>query len=197
MSKQSSPSGVVSFLLIIIGCYFLYLTIMYAGKICSFLGYNMIFFLDNLFSVSAFYPIVIWSIWGLIIGALIGVLVAIKKYRLSKVLLLYPLCLLLLSVTIMSFINSPSNHFGTYAPKVINNKQPISKKNYYILISDANVRTGPSLKNSKLYSLKKGIEVEVVNVGFMDSRKVEWYQIKYNGQLGFVSSKLLRFSRQY
>ena len=199
MSKDSGSSAIWILALIAFGIYLLYLLIMWSAKVFVFLGYNSIFFLDNLFLISPFNPVAIWGIWGLFIGSIIGVFVAVKKFKLSKILILYPLAFVAMGTTIMGFVNAPTQYNWSYIPTPITNTvnpaPKIVQHAFYHLNSDANVRSGPSATSSKLFTLYKGNEVILIHSGFFDSRKIEWYKIKYNGQEGYISSKLLYFSR--
>ncbi|MBI5538414.1 MAG: SH3 domain-containing protein [Bacteroidia bacterium] len=162
----------------------------------TYIGYNFFFFLDNLFAISTFNPVVVWGIFGLFIGSIIGVIIAIKKFQLSKTLILFPVGFVVILITIMGFVNSPLQHSGTYIPpNIVKTEKPSIERFFYVSNIDANVRSGPSVSNSKLFVLKKGSEVEVIQKGFYDSRNVEWFKIKYNYQQGYMSSKLLNYSR--
>ena len=61
--------------------------------------------------------------------------------------------------------------------------------------SDVNVRSGPSIIDSKLFVLKKGDEVELIQAGYKSTSNVEWYKVKYNNQEGYINSKYMIYSR--
>src|SRR6188768_3577921 len=60
---------------------------------------------------------------------------------------------------------------------------------YYIATSDLNVRTGAGTEYSVSFTLQKGDEVEVL------SKDGSWYKIKNFGEIGYVHSKYLNYSR--
>lgn len=197
MSKEDN-SGCGPIILVLagigIGIYLINRLIIFAVVLFVLWGYNSIFFLDNLFSINPFNPIAMWGVWGLFFGSIVGVFVAVKKFKLSKILILYPIALVALLVTIMSFVNNPGKFSGNYSPPGKELDTP-TQKNYYVLNSNANMRSGPSTDYSILFVLKNGYEVEVIQGGFYDTRNIEWYKIKDNGQEGYISSKLLNYSR--
>ena len=61
---------------------------------------------------------------------------------------------------------------------------------YYVAITDLNVRTGAGQGYAVSYTLQKGDEVEVLSVDDW-----YWYKIQYAGKIGYVRSKYLQFSR--
>ena len=93
----------------------------------------------------------------------------------------------------MCFVNKPVQHYGSYTP--VNVLDSYIQKTYYTLNNNGNVRSGPSVNNSKLFSLIKGNEVEVIQKGFYDSENAEWFKINYNYKEGYMNSKLLDYSR--
>ena len=153
-----------------------------------------------MFGITPLNPTVLWGIWGLFFGSIIGVLVAVKKFTLSKTLLLYPISFVVILITIMGFVNSPTQHNGTYSPPETNvipnpDANAQNQKSFYILKSDVNVRSGPSIIDSKLFVLKKGDEVELIQAGYKSTSNVEWYKVKYNNQEGYINSKYMIYSR--
>ena len=60
---------------------------------------------------------------------------------------------------------------------------------YYTATTTLNVRSGAGTDYSILFSINAGDEIELI------SQDNDWYQIKYNGQPGYVSNKFLQFSR--
>ena len=195
MSNDNSSNFMIILVLglVCLGIYVVYLLVIWATKVFVYLGYNSFFYLDNLFGINPFNPIVVWSIWGLFIGSIIGVTIAVKKHKLSKILILYPVGFVILLFTIMGFVNHPSDYKNNYMPPQ-ENKVVVAPKNYYTLTMDANVRSGPSKNNSVLFVLNKGMVVEVIQKGSFDSRNAEWYKIRNENREGFISAKLLTFS---
>ena len=60
-------------------------------------------------------------------------------------------------------------------------------QDYFLLLSDAPVRTGPGLGYSQTGELSEGGTVEYVHQSAYDSRGVEWYRIRSgDGALGWV-----------
>ncbi|MEJ7736772.1 MAG: SH3 domain-containing protein [Chitinophagaceae bacterium] len=200
MKKQLSGTDVIFLLLAIgLGLYILYHLVIFSAKLFVYLGYNVIFFLENLLEVTPLNPVATWGIFGLILGSIAGVIIAVKKFRLSKLLILYPAGFLLLVVLIMYFVNEPLQHSGTYVSpeeKIRNelvNRGP--SKEYYLVYADAKVRKGPSNSKSQLFTLRKGDEVEVLSRGHFDKNNTEWFLIRSNGKEGYASGRLLQFSR--
>lgn len=194
MSNENNKFlSILIFICACIGIYLIYLLIVWASRAFVIWGYNSIFFIDNLFDLKIFNPVVIWGINGLLVGSIIGVVIAVKKHKLSKILILYPLSLVALIITIMSFVNKPAQHSGLF--NSLNVIDSTNLKSYFLLNNIANVRSGPSLSNSKLFSLQKGTEVEVIQKGIYDSENVEWYKIIYDYKQGYICSKLLNYSR--
>ena len=60
----------------------------------------------------------------------------------------------------------------------------------YTTNTDSNIRQGPSTSYSIIGVLSQGDEVHVVNTS--DSK---WYKVNVNGEEGYISSKLLNYSR--
>lgn len=200
MKKQLSGTDVIFLLLAIgLGLYILYHLVIFSAKLFVYLGYNVIFFLENLLEVTPLNPVAAWGIFGLILGSIAGVIIAVKKFKLSKLLILYPAGFLCLVVLIMYFLNKPLQYSGTYvSPEEkmrieIANRGPA--KEYYLAFADAKVRKGPSNQKSQLFTLRKGEEVEVVSRGHFDKNNTEWFLIKSKGREGYASGRLLQFSR--
>lgn len=194
MSKGKSGGGII-FLVVLFAITgaLLYFGAKPIVRVFAYTGYNTFFFLDNLFDFQMFGPITTWGIWGFLIGTIIGVMVAVKKLRLAKTLILYPIGIVALLLVIMGFVNKPANYKGEYTPT-----QPVelkTPKSYYISNRDANFRSGPSTSYSSLFVLKQGSEVELIKSGFVDSGNIDWSKIKYNNQEGYVCTKYIDFSR--
>ena len=54
---------------------------------------------------------------------------------------------------------------------------------------DLNVRLGPSLDDKIAGFIKKGDKLEFLGVIKADKRKVNWYKVRFNGKICWVSSK--------
>lgn len=65
----------------------------------------------------------------------------------------------------------------------------VSANEYYHSTSRLNVRTGPGVDYSVSFTLDKYDEIQVID------KKGKWYKVNYNGQIGYVSSRFLAFSR--
>lgn len=59
----------------------------------------------------------------------------------------------------------------------------------YAAYGDSFVRSAPNLNGAKLGTLKKGQSATYTEKSSKDSRGVVWYQIKFEGKTGWVSSK--------
>ena len=138
-----------------------------------------------------------WAIFGLFIGSVFGVVIAVKKFQLSKKLVLYPVVITTFLFVVMGYINKPSKTSGNYIPFENTNESTLSNQanqpDFYELLADINVRSRPSGKSSKLFTLKKGISFEMMGSGYYDTKNNEWTKIIYNEQEGYVSSKHLRY----
>jgi len=199
---KDKPSKI--FLLILLGAfllYLLYLFLIWLGKVYVFLGYNSFFFLDNLLAITLFNPVVMWGVFGLFIGSMVGIIIAVKKFKLNYNLVFYPLTLVILFLSLLGFINKPAEFYGNYNPPLkLNNItaepiEPSVPKNFYSLKTMVNVRTGPTTFDSIIFTLQKGTEVELVKKGFYNKNRNEWFKIKYKDQEGYVNSKFLKHSR--
>lgn len=202
MSAPTSKKEIPAFwvlVMIVIGVYLLYLIVRLFVRSFVYFGYNIFFFTDNMLQIQTWNPIVLWGVLGVIIGGVIGVWFAIKKFKLSRILVLYPIAALLLFVTIMCLINSPGQYgigydvsheseLPTAPPAVI-------QKYFYKVVSDVTVRSGPSTNNARLFVLYRGATVEMLERNLVDSRRIEWMKIRYNNREGYVSVKYLRYIR--
>ena len=191
-------------LLILIGVFFalyvLYHLLIWCAKASVYLGYNLFFYLDNLFTITRLNPLISWGIFGFFLGIIFGVLIAIRKYRLSKRLIFFPVAFFIMLVVIMSFINQPGNYSGTYGGLRKNTVDSLAApsptiKYYYKVVSDSKVRSGPSIKHPRLFTIVRGAEVQVDQPGSFDATRTQWIKIRYNRQEGYISSRQLRYSR--
>ena len=62
------------------------------------------------------------------------------------------------------------------------------RKEPYVLVRNANIRTGPGIKHDKVTTLKTGTEVTVTG----KVKGQEWYRIAYAGGTGFVYGDLIQ-----
>ena len=200
--KKGNRSPLLILIITGIGLYLAYLLIILLAKLLVYTGYNFFVFTDNLFEISSFNPVATWGIMGMFIGSIAGVAIAIKKYRLSGKLVLYPIGISILLLIIFYFVNEPANHNG--AETFPNTSSYISEpsnaitvsKDFFYTTRTVNARSGASLRNYVVFVVNEGDEVEIVERNFTDSRGVEWMKVNYRGQAGFISSKFLRFSRR-
>lgn len=189
-NKISNIPGFVLFVLILLIGYLGYHLVLFLIKAFVFLGFNTFLFLDNLVKFDSINPILIWGIIGLFIGSIFGVVIAIKKYKLAKIIILYPISLVIVVFSIFSFINKPSITFGTYESLIDENATVAKEKLNYKITQDINVRISPSPKATKLFSLPSGTPVQVIE--FIEGyKKSSWAKISYNNDSGYVNSKYL------
>ena len=79
-----------------------------------------------------------------------------------------------------------NGQIGYVSSKYLSNTAPEASTTIkYVNASSLNVRSGPSTNNSVIGKLSNGDKVEVI------STSNGWSKIKYNGQIGYVSSKYL------
>lgn len=193
MNEDKTVNNKLIFTIILAIVLIILFSILLATHVFVYWGYNSLFWFENLIGIYPFNPMFLWFFWGILIGGTIGVVIAVKKYKLSLKLLLYPIGLLFFLTIIMNMINKPLNYHGNFIPEFLNNYITV-EKNYYTLTTESNVRSGPSTDYQKISVIKKGFAVEVIKKGFFDSRGVEWYKIKYSTIEGYINSKLLAFS---
>ncbi len=202
-AKKGTRSPLLVIIVVIIGLYLAYQILILLAKFFVYLGYNFFVFADNLFQVSSFNPVATWGIMGLFIGSIAGVAIAIKKYRLSKKLLFYPIGIVILIFVLLYFINEPANHHGTVnLPNTSNSDASLPSYTvtpsvtYYYATQSINARIGPSVRYPVAFVIDKAAEAELIERAFQDAKHNEWMKIKYNNQQGFVNAKFLRFSRK-
>ena len=105
---------VVLIIFLLLGIVILYRLVIFLSKIFVYLGFNLFLYTDNLLKFESANPLILWGLLGLFIGSIFGVMIAIKKYRLSKTLILYPLSVTILAILILSFINRPADVSSTF-----------------------------------------------------------------------------------
>lgn len=196
MSSSNNSSGCLVVVGVAVGLYVVYLIVTFAVKAFAYLGYNFSFYLDNLLFMGSISPIISWAISGLFAGSIAGVLVAVKKYNLSRLLILYPAGAALVFVLVMGFVNKPGKTVGVFKlpEEAYDVTVPAQPEYYYFVTADVNVRSGPSAKYSKQFTLPRGTRVEMVQGGFYDSRKAEWIKIKYNYKVGYINARYLNYT---
>ena len=69
------------------------------------------------------------------------------------------------------------------------NTAAMADTDYIHVTGDSNVRSGPSLDNKTLGSVKKGSNLDYAFDNAYDDRGVEWYKIYYSGGTAWISSK--------
>lgn len=204
MSTKNKISELPGLLLIGLGALALYLVyriVMFLSVLFVYLGFNVFVFLDNLLKFESGNPVVLWGFFGLLLGSIIGVLIAIKKYKLAKVLILYPVGLFVLIIIILIFINSPTNASGEYSASNFSesntNQVETSKVTYYVTTQTVNVRSRPLASSSKLITLSAGIQVEFIE-NTIDNRNKTWSKIRCtdsqtgNTISGYINASYLR-----
>lgn len=180
-------------LLVIALAYPAYLSFLWLGNAFTFLGYNFFFFMDNLLLFPGAPPILLWAILGGLIGFIPGTYIAIRKYRLKKVLLLIPFMVLVLLLVLLNLINKPmeqSETFSSFQKSLIESSE--IKPESATLLYTLNVRQGPSTQYSKLFVLDSGTHVEILEKGHFTSNRQEWFRVRFEGQEGYVNSRYLK-----
>ncbi|MEO8763994.1 MAG: SH3 domain-containing protein [Ginsengibacter sp.] len=192
---------VVLIIFVLLGIVILYRLIIFLSKFFTYLGFNLFFYIDNLLKFDSANPVILWGIFGLFIGSIFGVIIAIKKYRLSKILVLYPLAVTILGIIILSFINKPMDVGDRFMPakntEIINPNEPVNKVPVFTVTRTLYIHAGPSAGSKKLFTLSKGTQVGVIE-SIKDSRNNTWSKIEYidpqtsNKKTGYVNAGNLR-----
>jgi len=117
-----------------------------------------------------------------------------KKYLSTKLILISVIIILLFCIIVVFYFFPEKNIFKQiFSPSSISlenrGKKSLESVDYYQATTSLNVRSGPGMDNSVLFSLTVGNEVKLVD------RKNDWFEIKFKDKNGFVFSKYLRFSR--
>jgi uncharacterized protein YgiM (DUF1202 family) len=163
-------------------------------SILAFAGYNTLYYLDSLIKVNM-HPVAAWSILGLLIGVFAGVIVAIKKMNLSKLIVLYPLGLLTGVILLMSHINSP--HVATSSYDQVNfhavfETGKTAQTGIVVAEMGANVRSGPGTNHSVVTVVSRGLRVSILD----NETEQHWCKIQFiqNDQTveGWISKRLIR-----
>lgn len=171
-----------------------------------YFGWNLFVYLENLLQFSSANPLVMWGIFGLFIGSIFGVLIAVKKYRLPKKLIFYPFLLTIFLIVILSFINNPSNLSGslntllnTNTESDVNNNNATETPAYslYTVTQEMNVRQQPSLRSNRLFSVPRNARVRIIE-NVRDDKNAVWSKIEYKNpktgfaQIGYLKNKYLQ-----
>ena len=82
-------------------------------RVLGIMSINTFLFLDNLFYANSLPPWVMWALPGLIIGAVAGAIVALKKYKLAFSSVLIPLLIFIVFTAFMYAVNQPAEHEST------------------------------------------------------------------------------------
>jgi hypothetical protein len=197
--KIKSLPALALIALALLGIYVTYHLVIFLSKAFVFLGFNLFLYTDNLLKFDSSNPLILWGLLGLFIGSIFGVIVAIKKYNLSKVLILYPLSITIFGMIILSFINKPTDVGSTYSPVKTEEStipQPLNVA-LYTTTRAVNIRSGPSPVSKKLFILPKGTQVEVIEYK-KDSRNNTWSKIGYIDpktgfkETGYVNASYLK-----
>lgn len=173
---------IVLIIFLLLAIVILYKIVVFLTKAFVYLGFNVFLFTDNLLKFESVNPIVLWGVLGLLMGSIFGVIIAIKKYRLSKVLVVYPLSITILAIVILSFVNKPTDLSGTYTPPgtqvIAAPPEQTNRTSYYTVIQTTPIWSGYSRPRSKLFNLSRGKVVEVLD-SVRDSRNNMWYKITF------------------
>lgn len=174
-----------------------YRLVLFLINLFVYLGYNGSFFLDNMLALPAVSPLISWGLYGVFIGACIGVGMAVKKYKLAKKLLLAPLGVVIAFTAVMWLANKPTAYassFNLYNPPTYTTpaSDPSVAYPIYTINTNVNVRTDYSNRSRIAFVISRGAEIQLMARGFYDSRRVEWAKIRYQGNEGYVNYKLIR-----
>lgn len=199
MSNQKNSNGCLQIVFLALGLFMLFRLFETVAQPFMVLGFNTSFYLDNLMQGKLVSPILGWAIFGLFLGAIAGTLIAIKKYKLSRLLLCYPIGALLLVLGMLAIVNKPAAYPTEYRffkdPNQQQEPENESTITHFRLTSDLNVRTRPNLNSTVAFTLRKNEEVELVDRNHFDNRGVEWIRIRNAKGIGYVNAKYLTRSR--
>lgn len=186
---------VVLIIFLLLGIVILYRLVIFLSKIFVYLGFNLFLYTDNLLKFESANPLILWGLLGLFIGSIFGVMIAIKKYRLSKTLILYPLSVTILAILILSFINRPADVSSTFVTgdTAVASQRQTNKTSNYTVIQTTLIWSGYKRPRTKLFNLPVGTQVEVLE-SVRDSRNNIWYKIPYidpknhRAKIGYVDA---------
>src|SRR5436190_10633626 len=105
IKKIANLPAVLLIALFCLAALIIYQLVIFLSKTFVWLGFNLFLFTDSLFKLESANPLLLWGLLGLFIGSIFGVIVAVKKYKLSKILILYPSTVTLLIIILFYFIN--------------------------------------------------------------------------------------------
>ena len=179
----------------------LYRIIIFLSKVFVYLGFNLFLYIDNLLHFDAANPIILWGVFGLFLGSIVGVVVAIKKYKLTKKLVLYPLAITFLAIVILAFINEPADVGNRVMPErneaIMTPDKPATTIPAFTVTRTIYIHAGPSSLSKKLFTLSRGTVVGVLE-SVKDNRNISWSKIEYidpgtgSKKTGYVNANYLR-----
>lgn len=178
------------FIVVLVLGYPAYLLLIWLGTILSYLGYNSFFYLDSLVYVEIFNPVVSWGILGGFFGVIWGSFVAIKRFRLKPTILFIPILCFVGMIALLARINQPLV-YGIYGEGMYQPAEEEIPKEYYVLKTDMNIRTGPSTSYDIITVVEKGSRVELVSVDSTSHSSSTWFKIKHLETEGYVNSSFL------
>ena len=163
----------------------------------SWLGFNAVFLIDNVAHIKdTFSPILMWTIIGVLLGGLLGIIIAVNKLKLQSRLKIFGAMIFIILLTIMGFISQPLllNRSGQAS---INGMDSLAKKGDSISIPayktvnspKAYLRSIPNANGRIITKLYKGATVAIE-----DTSNGKWFKVKYKGKEGFIDSSAFSLS---
>lgn len=182
-----------------------YRLVIFLSKLFVYLGFNLFLFTDNLLHTEPANPIVLWGLWGLLTGSIVGVIIAVKKYKLSKVLILYPVSFTIVVFLLLFFINRPTESSGSFSlenQEGSTSNQAQQSRIFYTVTRTVNVRSLPSAGSAIRFRLAKGTQVEFIENALDNrNRNRTWTKIIYTDpqtgdqKVGYVNASYLSGGR--
>lgn len=158
--------------------------------ILSALSINLLLLIDNALEFTkSLNPIVMWVILGLFVGLVYGAFTAWRKYKLDFKLNFIFVGLLLLFITLISFINQPVKPKGI-SFTTVEPLEPVSiAPKYAIITQNTSLYACPQSNCSILVAgLSKGNKVEI-----LETRNDNWSRVKVNNNIGFIQDRYISF----
>lgn len=199
MTKRKKNVIWLMIILTLFSLIFLYQIIFFGKGIISFIGFNFIFFIENLVD-SPVNPIINWGVLGGVCGLLVGVIVATKKLRLSRKIVVIPVSFFVLFISLMIFINAPYSSYSINCiPDIDNtthdaNNQMVKPPVYgYVGSSNgANVRVNPNTNCNVILKVPYDTRVEILDI----SDDSSWVKVKINYDSkeynGYIYHKIIK-----
>jgi len=184
IKKFAELPALIIIVIVLLGLYLVYILMIFLAKLFVFLGFNLFVVIDNFMKVESFSPIVVWAFLGLMIGGVLGVVIAVKKYKLSKKLIIYPVSVFLFFIGIFYLVHdAPTNSGSTLKSdekqvETIQTGVVSDGVASFIASRDCSIRATPSLRSKKLLSITKGTRTEYLKTT-VDSKKNIWYKVKH------------------